>query len=359
MTQPTKPPPKPAPTLHDVFADLSMQGLLELKTLPQVEEYLTKTATKSSELWFVKALLAIGAWVAAICFVACLGIANLIDDKAWNLLPWAAAFLTSATILRRLTPHVFPAQLALALSAVGHAFALTGAAILNDGGGERAGCAVVSIVLCLVLYPLYADSLHRFLSCLLAAGCLTTWIVGEQVWPLIHVEMLAKIVAIGLVFMYRPDLRMLRPLGYAMAVSVPASLFLVLLPEEVIVAPWWPANVILAAGLIWLYHWVAGSWRAMQSEPLVLAIVATVGLASFTTPGLLAAVGLMVLGYARRDKHLMGIGIAFFPVFIVVFYYEWQISLLIKSWIMAGSGALLLAARWYLSSRSWAREVEA
>ena len=69
--------------------------------------------------------------------------------------------------------------------------------------------------------------------------------------------------------------------------------------------------------------------------------------------------GMGVLGYARRDRHLLGIGVAFFPVFIVVFYYEWQISLLIKSWIMAGSGAVLLLARWYLSSRSWARELEA
>ena len=182
-----------------------------------------------------------------------------------------------ATLLRRLTRHVFPTQLALALSAAGHFFALYGAVLASPGRGELAGCAVVSIVLCLVLYPLYADSLHRFVSCLLAAGCLTTWIVSEQVWPLIHVEMLAKIIAIGLAFMYRPDLRMLRPLGYAMAVSVPASLFLVLLPENVFAAPWWPANFILAMALIWLYHWVAGSWGALRSEPLVLAVLVTVG----------------------------------------------------------------------------------
>lgn len=350
---------KPAPTLYDVLADLNGQGLLDSSALPQVEEYLAKIATKRSELWFVKLLVAAGAWVAAICFVTCLGIADLFDEKPWILFSWAAAFLTAATLLRRLTRHVFPIQLALALSAAGHFFALYGASELSRGPGEVAAVAVAAIVLCLVLYPLYPDSLHRFLSSLLAAGCLTTWIVTEEVWPLIHVEMLAKTLAIGLVFMYRPDLRMLRPLGYAMAVSVPASLFLVLLPEDVFAAPWWPANVILAAALIWLYRWIAGSWQAMRSEPLVLAVLTTLGLAGFTTPGLLAALGLMVLGYARRDNHLLGIGIAFFPVFIVVFYYEWQISLLIKSWIMAGSGAVLLAARWYLSSRRWAREMEA
>lgn len=96
----------------------------------------------------------------------------------------------------------------------------------------------------------------------------------------------------------------------------------------------------------------------MQTEPLVLAVAATLGLASFTTPGILAALGLMVLGYARGDRYLLGIGIAFFPVFIVVFYYELQISLLVKSWIMAGSGGLLLAVRWYLNFRNWAQETE-
>jgi hypothetical protein len=186
----------------------------------------------------------------------------------------------------------------------------------------------------------------------------TVWIVADEVWPLIHVEILSKIVAIGIVFMYRPDLHVLRPLGYAMAISVPASLFLVVLPEDVLAVPWWPANVILALALIWLYQWVVGGWQRIQTEPMMLAVAATIGLASFTTPGILAAIGLMVLGYARGDLHLTGIGVAFFPVFIVVFYYEMELSLLVKSWIMAGSGVVLLAVRWYLSFRGWAQETK-
>ena len=55
--------------------------------------------------------------------------------------------------------------------------------------------------------------------------------------------------------------------------------------------------------------------------------------------------GLLVLGYARNDRYLLSIGILFFPVFIVVFYYEWQFSLFIKSWILMGSGAVLLVTR--------------
>jgi len=283
----------------------------------------------------------------------------LINEKPWELYSWSAAFLVAAILLRNFTRHVFPHQLALALSAVGHFFALWAAVDLghrHPADVVAAPVSITTIVLCLLLYPLYRDSIHRFLSCLLAAGCLTTWIVVDEVWQLIHVEMLAKVVAVGLVFMYRPQLRAFRPVGYAMALSVPASLFLVLLPEDAFAGPWWPANVILAIALIWLYQWAGGGWRVLRSEPLILAVAATVGLATFTTPGLLAALGLMVLGYARRDQYLLAIGVAFFPAFIVVFYYEWQTSLLVKSWVMAGSGAVLLGARQYLNLRSWARE---
>ena len=347
-------------TLRDVLIELTGQGLLDQQAMSRIEQHLAKDSVHDSEPWFVKLLMAIGAWVAAICFVACLPSVGLVYGRA-SIVFWAVAFLGVATSLRRRTQHVFLLQLALALSVVGHCLALVGATTLATSyTGHFAAVAAAAIILCLVLYPLYCDSLHRFLSCLLAAGCLTAWIVESQVWQLIHVDMLTKIVAIGIVFMYRTDLRMLRPLGYAMAISMPASLFLVLLnvgvSEDAFAALWWPANIILAVTLIWLYQRVVGGWEQLRSEPLMLAVGATVCLASFTTPGVLAALGLMVLGYARGDRYLLGIGVAFFPVFIVVFYYEWQISLLVKSWIMAGSGAVLLSARWLLSLRTWAKE---
>ncbi len=49
---------------------------------------------------------------------------------------------------------------------------------------------------------------------------------------------------------------------------------------------------------------------------------------------------------------------AFLPVFVVVFYYDLDISLAYKSWILAGSGALLLVARWFLATRPWAKAME-
>jgi hypothetical protein len=340
------------PSLGELLDRLQDQGLVDDKARSQIVARLTRTTAPSQEPWFVQLLLGAGAWIAAICFVVCMGIADLIDDEPLALFAWGAAFLVAATLLRNVTTHVFPTQLALAGSVVGHAFVLFGAGVLAD---HVVGVWAASLLLCIVLYPLYRDSLHRFLSCLLASACLTAWIMIDGVTEVIHVAILAHVIAVGLVFLYRTDLTWLRPLGYAVALSVPANLFLVLLPEDVSPTPWWPANLVLAAALVWLYQWCAGGWPRLREEPLVVAIVATVCLAAVTTPGVLAAIGLMVLGYARRDTLLLAMGTAFFPVFIVVFYYEMETSLLIKSYTLMASGAVLLAARWFLNQRGWAK----
>ncbi len=339
-------------TLGQLLERLQQQGLLDEAARTQINARVARESAPPGEPWFVQALLAAGAWIAAICFIACLGISGFLDDDEAALLAWGAAFVIAATALRTLTSHIFPTQLALAMSVAGHVFILAGAGMLAD---SVAGVAIAALVLCLVLYPLYRDGLHRFLSCLLASGCVTAWIMIDGVAELIHVEMLAKIIAIGLVFLYRTDLTWLRPLGYAMALSVPANLFLVVLPEHVIELQWWPANVVLAAALLWLYPWAAGGWSRLREEPMIVAMTATVCLAAVTTPGVLAAIGLMVLGYARRDGLLLAMGMAFFPTFIVVFYYELETSLLTKSYILMASGAVLLLARAFLNRRGWAK----
>ena len=43
------------------------------------------------------------------------------------------------------------------------------------------------------------------------------------------------------------------------------------------------------------------------------------------------------------------------PVYIFTFYYELELGLDEKSYCLMGSGLVLLAARWYLARRPWAR----
>ncbi|MCI5227648.1 MAG: DUF4401 domain-containing protein, partial [Candidatus Electrothrix sp. AX2] len=74
--------------------------------------------------------------------------------------------------------------------------------------------------------------------------------------------------------------------------------------------------------------------------------VVTVLLGIFTTPGILVAIALLVTGYAFGDRILTGLAYLFLPCFLIVFYYALHIDLAYKSYVVAGSGLLLLAVRW-------------
>ncbi|MDG2384816.1 MAG: DUF4401 domain-containing protein [Pirellulaceae bacterium] len=213
------------------------------------------------------------------------------DNPIMALLPGLLLF-GAATLLRRTQSHLFWVKLALAISTLAHGLILIDAA--NLWGGEMAGgsVAIASILLCLVLYPLYDDDSHRFLSCLLAVVCLSVWMLINDFWPLIHLELLVELILLSVVFMYRPNLWVLRPLGCAMAIAVPGTLMLTLLPADQFSAVGWPAKVVLTLCLIWLYQWLAGGWKAFRSEPMVIAVLAAVCLAAVTTPEVLAALGL-------------------------------------------------------------------
>ena len=343
-------------SLRSVLMNLRQQKLVDDQAIEQIEREFEEQKVVHHEPWFVKFLLAVGAWVAAICFLLFLGIIGLIEDDAWVLLGWGTFFIITATAMRQSCHHLFLVQLALAMSTMGHGLTLTGTLFIDRGFNGFGIATLVSLALCVILYFLYPDNLHRFLSCLLPPALATLWIGLEiENWLLLHLIVLIQVSIIGMVFIYNPRRVSLRPLGYATAFSLSIVLFLVILPDRDFQAPWWPSNVILAAALIWLFQWIAGGWNKMRNEPMIIATAATMGLATITTPGILSAIGLMVLGYARNDRYLLSMGMLFFPCFIVIFYYEWQTSLMMKSWIIGGSGAILLLVRWFLSFRGWAR----
>src|SRR5687767_14488859 len=128
-TSPTRP-------WNELLDSLTKQGLLDAAAAARILEHLQHPRLRSGELWFVQALLACGAWIAAIFFIVCLLAAEWLDETPASLFSWGSALLIAATILRSRTRRTFPVQLALALSVMGHACLLYGAGMLfpDDNG---------------------------------------------------------------------------------------------------------------------------------------------------------------------------------------------------------------------------------
>ncbi len=66
------------------------------------------------------------------------------------------------------------------------------------------------------------------------------------------------------------------------------------------------------------------------------------------TPGITAAILVLVLGFQRGQRVLMGLALVFLAVFLIAFYYHLDVTLLVKSGILAASGIVLLGMRWAL-----------
>jgi hypothetical protein len=149
------------------------------------------------------------------------------------------------------------------------------------------------------------------------------------------------------------------PLSYAFILSLCASiLFLISYTKfgywrnKELINPAF-INIVLTCGLITLFGWVAGGIEKLKTAPLLLASICAVLLGFISAPGILLTIILMVLGYAKHDKLLIIVGALLMPIFLFLYYYNLDISLLKKSGILIGSGVVLLAGRFYLQRKIW------
>ena len=143
------------------------------------------------------------------------------------------------------------------------------------------------------------------------------------------------------------------PLAYALAVSL---CVIVLLPAAYTATHPVVVNGMLAGGLIALFAWAGGGVDTLKRPPMVLASLGAVLLALTSAPALMLSIGLMVVGYAKHNRPLLILGALLLPAFLWSYYYDPDVSLLMKSVILTVSGITLLAGRVYMSYTGKNRE---
>lgn len=98
-----------------------------------------------------------------------------------------------------------------------------------------------------------------------------------------------------------------------------------------------------------LYDSLIGGWQNLKSLEHVIVICCIVILAVLGMHGVLFAIALMALGHMRHDKVLWVIGLIYLPVYLFLFYFSLDVTLLAKSYMLLGSGIFILAARFVLT----------
>ncbi len=330
-------------TTREMLQHLVSTGHLTTDHLPTIEKSLEADAADRAP-WFIQALVAFGAWVSCIFFLICAGIMEIYDSSVSTMM-LGTMLCVGSIVIQRVSQQPFLRHLSLALAFTGYGALLIGVAQIGRAGTGLWVIALASTVFSLVLYPLFPSSVCRFML----AAAPQIWIVAafldSRVPDGVHGLVLAQTLGIGAIFAWRP-LRILWPLGYALVLGLFGVLIIPLLPHVNVVA--WPSSMVQVVAEIWLSVWLLSSGHHRNWRLTIAIAVAAALLGVMSVPGVLAALGVIVLGHLERDGALRALGIAFLPLYLIAFYYSLDTSLLFKSGTLIASGAILWTSRFFI-----------
>ena len=344
-------------SISDVLAQLRAEGLAG----PGAEEAMG--AALSSDLreelpWFVRAAVGAGAWLATGFLLG--GLLTLMGLRNENTQVVVGVLLVvSAVWTRRVTGSEFMRQAAVATSFAGQGLLVAGLSDITDSA-ELTGLFIAALSAGLIW--VMPDPVHRFLSTLVGAAATAFVADGSRS---LSIEVVTLLVAVLAAYVWRVDLRsrtervatVLEPVGYGLLIAL-FGLLLYGAFSTLDAARWlWggrydvpdqltTVGITLALlALVWKILGEQGVDRSSRHSFAALAGVVALGASTLSSPGIITGAAVLVLAFDRRNRILLGLAIVFLLVFASAYYYSLQLTLLEKSGVLAGSGALLLGIR--------------
>lgn len=345
----------------DLLAALRDKGLAGEAGLA---DFIIQQRRGKPPLLYLNILITIGALLAALCLVSLFAKENtpivvtlaLIASAVWLQGKAGDSHGLKYTLLMQSSLAVMIAGKLLFTGTVGR----TLTHYLSNYSYDPWSYTLALLMITVLTYPVYRVPVDRFLFPFIVLCFLLFNILedsGAHHVLLFHSSFLLQFAMASVLLTHRKIKSDYIPLAYALVFSLCVHVLILasgeLASEDIAVISPYFASLILTGGLIALFGWAAGDMAKLRTKPLLLASMGAALLGLIAAPGILLAIMLLVLGYARHERALLATGAALIPVFLFLYYYQLEISLLQKSAALAGSGALLLAGRFYLCRRGW------
>lgn len=340
---------------------LLSEPTVEKYLAPDILEDITQNVGRyinDREPLYIRILIGLGAWLAAVFFICAIEMV-LWDKEILNLIIGIVLLAAGITVAKKVR-FMFIQQLCLASVFAGNSLAVIALTRMNTV--ETGMMPVIfQLFICAAVYPLFNNSVYRFIAPGAVAVLAIIWFYDENVLYCIHILIAVEMLLAGILFLRKKNIISLMPLAYSAAFMLPVTILIMnLMNINLYTAKMsvelLPSSLTMGCGLLYLLFYVTTDKKYFRNPLIVLAIVSTVLLAAFTTPGILIAIGLLVLGYARHDKILTTAAFLFMPCFLVLFYYSLDVDLAYKSFIVGGSGVFLLIVRWIAAKLQSFRE---
>jgi uncharacterized membrane protein len=347
------------PSIRDVLTQVSDGATIAPATEEAVRAALVKM-TSGRMPWYLRVLIGAGAWIgASFLLSAILSLILLASGEVAQPVSIVIGiiFIAGSIPFRRRVTAPFATQLALVVSSTGQILVIGGFGSLDRSFVDACLAAIVSSLVLIALFP---DRIQRFSATVVVFYALATIVMDQRIPQGIEAVALLALVLLLALWRFTPraiveaHAELVEPIVYGIVVALLTMLLIDLFftfdanEHELI----WGGLTYLSdvaftiamlalAVMIFREHGV--SLARPEAVGALVGIVA-LGVITKSTPGVMATLLLLVLGFDRRARGLIVMGTVFFLVFGAVFYYVMNLTLLQKSGILTLSGVLCLAA---------------
>lgn len=341
------------PPLRDVLDQLRAEGFALPDEYGNVVTEMEFETSEPASPWYVRLFVGLSAWIAAVFLIEFLFATELLQDDAGRILIGLVFCAIAVGLNRMAARNDFLEQLGLALSLAGQVLFVIGLHSLLD---EVAPVALALIILEIVLIWAYHDRLHRFISTVVITGAVLAVLLDVEAFEMVHAVIF--VLAAGAFLLYRRENHLLlsglgdliQPVSYGVAVSLLGTLILPLV-EGFEVQRWWITAGLLLAVLLFLVSQIAadlGLGLRSGAVPWLLAGCVVLLAPAVRMPGILGALIVLLLGFWRNNQLLIGLAAVFLVFYLGAYYYSLEWTLLVKSFALMGTGAILFVLRYVL-----------
>ncbi len=304
--------------------------------------------------WYVRAFLALGAWITAIAIVLFFGvfIGLVLDgseafDGVLTVLG-IGCFALGVSMLAKAPGGEFRTSFVTALAAAGAAMTAAGIGIMTEDVWTAAIAAVILAGLVVAWVP---GVILQLLVSGLAVALIAIALVVDQV-PY-YLDVAAVMMLAGVLLWCRPPRLDMRATAFALLMAPPAlSIFTRFESWTDLAVGGWGARAVHIGLFAWL---ISILWQRMPERParleLTIFAAAAIAVCLLLPPGGSGALVILTLAFVLGSRPLALMGVLLQSYFFWQFYYDLDISLLNKSLLLTVVGAVILACWWLVAGR--------
>lgn len=344
--------------LHALWAELHRREFTTGAELPGV-----KFADEANP-WYTRVLLGCMGWVGGFLVLGFFGtlLSGLFNSTPALTVLSVAMFVLSYSIYHRFPKNDFASQFALTSSVCAQALAVAayGKFVNPMGSGGDTELALFAAVMQCVLVWLMPSFLHRLISTLFAM--LALYFAARHGAYSVAVNLVFAFAFVGLAF---AESRLVAagqrvrvdPVlnGLAVGLLLSGTGYVRLFGGEI----WLPfaplSSLAFAAALL---GWITLATRQRTMAERAGALIAGVAFAAaaWRAPGLIASGLVLLVTFSLGRRVLVNFATLALLAFLSTYYYQMNISLALKSAVLAATGAVLLICWWvhrqYFSSEA-------